>query len=361
MDKNTKKIISLTEKLISFKTIKDNYKQYELCLNFVDSYLEKVPGLKIARFKKNRYPSRLYYFNKKNFSRINLNGHLDVVAGKDYQFKPFVKNNKLYGRGAFDMKAACAVFIDLFRSEYDLLKKADVSLMLVCDEELTGKNGTKHILDSGFRTNFCINGEPTELKISKETKSSLYLTVDILGKQAHSSRPWLGKNPIYDLNKILKKLLTAYPEPKKPTWGITVSLVDIKTVSNGITTIPEKISLELNVRFPPYFDKKKIIKKIQSYFKQYKVFERSCSLPIFTKASNIYIGKFRSVAQNHGLSTVFRKGFGTADMRFYNELKIPGIGFGIDGGGGHSDLEYLDIDSISVYEKVLKDFFLLNC
>ena len=59
-------------------------------------------------------PSLLIHNQKKPGTKkfkIILDAHLDVVPGKDYQYKPYEKDGKFYGRGAYDMKAPGAAEI----------------------------------------------------------------------------------------------------------------------------------------------------------------------------------------------------------------------------------------------------------
>lgn len=355
-DKISNSIITLTSKFVAFQTVENKFSEYEKLLSYLQEYLHNVPGIKKEIYKRNGFTSIILYFNNKKKSHINLNGHIDVVNGQKEQFILKRNVNILSGRGVYDMKAACAVFVELFKNEPELMKKKDVSLMIVSDEELNGENGTNYILGKGFSTDFCICGEPTDLMITKETKNSMYLKVKVEGTSAHSSRPWLGENPVNIAAKLINKVQTKYPSPKQIFHGVTVSITDIYTSSNSSSSIPNSVTFTVNVRFNPIVDENKIIHTIQKICNPHKVTVTEKGLPIYTSGNNSYIRKFRTILEKHGLSKKFRKGFGTADTRFYTQKGIPNIGFGLKGIGAHGDKEQLDISSIRPYYDILLDF-----
>ncbi|MFN4213003.1 MAG: M20/M25/M40 family metallo-hydrolase, partial [Microgenomates group bacterium] len=105
-------ILSFSKKLISLPSTKDNpqilKKVLEVALEEVKDFTPPFAkgGVTIERFEKNGVPSALIYKEKERPERFKviLNAHLDVVSGKEEQFKPYEKDGKLYGRGATDMK-----------------------------------------------------------------------------------------------------------------------------------------------------------------------------------------------------------------------------------------------------------------
>jgi succinyl-diaminopimelate desuccinylase len=153
-------ILSLTKSLISIPSTKDNKKALN---DVLDLALQEFGNFTIERFEKDGYPSALVYLQKtrpKKF-KVILNAHLDVVAAKEEQFKPYEKNSRLYGRGAIDMKAAAAVEILVFK---EMAKKISypLALQLVTDEEIGGFCGTKYQIEKGLRADFVLAGEPTD-------------------------------------------------------------------------------------------------------------------------------------------------------------------------------------------------------
>src|SRR4051812_24117149 len=109
-----KKIVTLAKELISIHSVSGDTQKAVEVLELAKSYL---PEYEFTPFVSNGYPSLLFSNKEKelrNFTII-LNGHIDVVPAMPEQFKPYVENGKLHGRGAFDMKSAVAVKILVFK------------------------------------------------------------------------------------------------------------------------------------------------------------------------------------------------------------------------------------------------------
>src|ERR1700749_3315919 len=89
-----------------------------------------------------------------------------------------------------------------------------VALQLVTDEEVGGRNGTRHQLEQGVRARFVIIGETSGLRIVTEAKGMLGVTLRAEGRGAHSAYQWLGHNALVALMSSAVPL--AYPGPGAP-------------------------------------------------------------------------------------------------------------------------------------------------
>src|SRR5438045_3690606 len=97
-------ILKLAKQLISIPSVSDNTEQVQAVFNLVEKEFEGLP-LIVKRFRKNNKPSLVVTLADIKTPDIFLNGHLDVVAGKQNQFRSIIRDSRLYGRGAYDMKA----------------------------------------------------------------------------------------------------------------------------------------------------------------------------------------------------------------------------------------------------------------
>ncbi len=116
-----------------------------------------------------------------------LNGHLDTVgvAGMERPFEPRVEGDRLYGRGAYDMKGALAAIL-LAATEVTGLR-GDVIVTLVADEEL-GSIGTEEMLER-IQADAAIVAEPTELRVAIAHRGFVGFEIETTGVAAHGSRP----------------------------------------------------------------------------------------------------------------------------------------------------------------------------
>src|SRR5204863_8462163 len=94
-----------------------------------------------------------------------LNAHPDVVPARPEQFRPEVRDGRIYGRASQDMKGSGAVLLRLMKDLAALPEPPDVGFMFVSDEEIGGENGTGYLADQGWSCGFFLAAEPTDLQI----------------------------------------------------------------------------------------------------------------------------------------------------------------------------------------------------
>ncbi len=134
---------------------------------------------------------------------LHFNGHYDVVpAGTGWTvckpFDPKVIDDKVYGRGACDMKGGIVSILLALKLLTKIENKLNgtVEIALVPDEEIGGATGTGYLVNvMNIRPDYVVVAEPTGLdKIVIGNKGLVWLMVEVLGKQAHAATPWLGVN-----------------------------------------------------------------------------------------------------------------------------------------------------------------------
>ncbi len=144
--------------------------------------------------------------------RVLLNGHLDTVsiAGMKQPLVPVLKEGRVYGRGAQDMKgglaAAVAALLALSRNRDDW--KGEVVLAAVADEEDLSL-GTSWFLEHWSQDrpfDFALVLEPTDLQVATAHKGFAWVEVTTYGKAAHGSRPADGVDAIRMMGQVLSHL-----------------------------------------------------------------------------------------------------------------------------------------------------------
>jgi succinyl-diaminopimelate desuccinylase len=358
------KILPLTKSLISIPSTRDNKKALN---DVLDLAIKEVKDFTIERFEKDGYPSALVYSQKtrpKKF-KIILNAHLDVVSGRQEQYKPYEKDGKLFGRGAVDMKGAAAVEILVFK---EVAKKVSypLALQLVTDEEIGGFCGTKYQIEKGVRADFVIAGEPTDFGINNKAKGIIWLKIKTKGKSAHGAYPWLGDNALWRAKKILDKIEKQYPVPKKEAWQTTFNLAKIETGNQTFNKVPDEATIFFDIRYiPEEFAGKKFEKGKEILTKKLKKIignlgEMEIILfepPQFTDDKNFYVLKLKEVAKkvlNKNPKVIVKHG--GSDIRHFNQVGCQGVTFGPIGGDLHGDNEWVDIKSLEKYFEILLGF-----
>ncbi|MCL2085759.1 M20/M25/M40 family metallo-hydrolase [Candidatus Saccharibacteria bacterium] len=290
--------------------------------------------------------------------KIILNGHLDIVAGKPNQFKPVIKGDKLYGRGATDMKAGVACLIDVF-NEVQGKVNFPLALQLVTDEEVGGFNGTLAQVDAGVRADFVIAGESTDFDLVNRARGVLQARIDFTGKSAHGAYPARGNNAVLQATRFLADLEKLYPLPKTDQYITTFNAAKIGTSNQTTNKIPSDAFLVLDIRYiAGDLDKFKAnLNKIMPSKSKLTILEEVPS--VNTPLTNPYLKKLASATSRAlGQPPTSRGALGASDLAHYQKVNVPGVEFGPIGSGAHGDTEYVEISSLDNYASILKDFLL---
>jgi succinyl-diaminopimelate desuccinylase len=350
-------IITLTKKLISVPSTPDNLEGLKKTLNMAKH--EIMDQFMIDEFESNGIPSLLIYnsVRKINDFKIILNAHLDVVPGLAKQFSPVEKDGRIYGRGVYDMKAAAAVMIVLFKEIAHKLPYP-VGLQLTTDEEDSGENGTRYQLKKGVRAEFAIMGEcGSNFRIVNEAKTCLNIKLSAKGLSAHGAYPWKGKNAILIMQNVLEKIIKRYPVPITDSYSTTINIARIETTNTAHNKVPDNCDAYLDLRIFSK-DKETILDNIKSLLPdtvELKVLHRPTQH--FTDPNNYYISQLKNKASEVlGTNIQLINQHATSDARFYSEVGCPAVEFGPIGAGQHQDEEWIDIESLSKYYQILKEF-----
>jgi acetylornithine deacetylase len=135
-----------------------------------------------------------------------LNAHMDTVgvAGMEAPFEPRLENGRLYGRGAYDMKASLAAIMVVAARAAEERLAGDVIVTAVADEEV-GSVGTAAVAASRM-ADAAIVAEPTEERVAIAHRGFVWLEIESHGRAAHGSRPDLGIDAIAKMGPVLTGL-----------------------------------------------------------------------------------------------------------------------------------------------------------
>jgi acetylornithine deacetylase len=183
-----------------------------------------------------------------------LCGHIDTVGveGMTAPHTPRVDGDRLYGRGAYDMKAGVAAALIACRSAAGLGLRGDVVVAAVADEE-HASFGVQEALES-LSADGAIVTEPTEMQLATAHKGFVWLEVDVTGQAAHGSRPHLGVDAIVKAGPILTgigELDERLREREHPLLG--PGSVHASLIEGGLelSTYPDRCKVSLERRTLP--------------------------------------------------------------------------------------------------------------
>jgi succinyl-diaminopimelate desuccinylase len=246
---DTESFLAAACELLALPSTADRPGDLHRALSFVVDFVG--PGFTVERFESSGKPSALIYRGaKRPRFQIILNAHLDVVPALPVQFRPRRDGDRLYARGAQDMKVSALVEAQVFRELAGALPYP-LALQLVTDEEVGGRNGTLHQIGQGVSGEFVIIGEHSGLRIVTDSKGMITATLRAVGRSGHSAYPWLGDNALIKLQHSLANLLAAYPVATEEAWRTTVNIARIETPNQARNQIPALAEAWLDIRFPP--------------------------------------------------------------------------------------------------------------
>jgi succinyl-diaminopimelate desuccinylase len=185
---------------------------------------------------------------------VALVGHLDTVKcaeNQDYA----VRDGRVYGCGASDMKAGCAVMLALLERWRELRGVRPVWIFYDAEEGPAEENGLQPVLDSGVLPplDFAFILEPTDMGLQPGCMGTMHATVTVPGVRAHSARPWQGENAVYRALPLLQRF--AAKERRAVTFG-ELTFYEVMVVTQALTVnsknvVPDALMLNVNVRFAP--------------------------------------------------------------------------------------------------------------
>jgi acetylornithine deacetylase ArgE len=185
--------------------------------------------------------------------------HQDTVPVDGMIIEPFagkIEGNRLYGRGACDIKGGMAAMLATFARLAKEKPSGAANLIMACtvDEEHTFL-GVQELMRRGMRADYAVVAEPTQLNIVHAHKGVARWKLTTTGRSCHSSSPEQGINAIYRMGKVLT-LIERYAEELRASR--TDPLLGPPTISVGrieggssVNTVPERCRIEIDRRVIP--------------------------------------------------------------------------------------------------------------
>jgi succinyl-diaminopimelate desuccinylase len=358
----TESFLAAASELLAIQSTADRPADLSKALDFAVDFVG--PGFTVERFESTGKPGALLYATAERPERFQviLNAHLDVVPAEPAQFRPRREGDRLYARGAQDMKVSALVQAQVFRELAGALPYP-LALQLVTDEEVGGRNGTLHQINQGVCGEFVVIGESSGLRIVADSKGMITATLRAVGRGGHSAYPWLADNALVKLHRTVERVLAAYPVPAEEAWRTTVNVARIETPNQARNQIPALAEAWLDLRFPPEdadFNGR-TAEEITAHLATFcdpgvTAVVDIADPPHHANRDRPEIRRLREAAAAQGYRADFLRKHGAADGRYYYQRGIDAVIFGIGGDGLHGPDEYADTTTIAPYHQAMTDF-----
>jgi acetylornithine deacetylase/succinyl-diaminopimelate desuccinylase-like protein len=286
-------------------------------------------------------------------------GHLDTVGvdGMTDPFVPRIEGDRLYGRGAQDMKGGVAAMIAAANALAGSWSRGRLIVACVVDEEHMSLGAEALVRE--WRADFAVVTEPTDLRLAIGHKGFAWLDITTTGRAAHGSRPEEGRDAIARMGRVLVALEARDRElrarPSAPFQGTGSLHASIIRGGAELSSYPAACALQMERRTVAGETGESVLEETNAMLDALRrddpEFVAAAALVAYRPAYALDAG--------HQLVNVFRRllddGRRTSEptgMSFWTdaailaEAGIPAVLFGPGGAGLHSREEYVLMDDV---------------
>src|ERR1700694_69058 len=304
-------------------------------------------------------------------------GHTDVVPPGPLAewhsdpFVPTVRDGRLYGRGAADMKSSIAAFVlacEAFVAERPR-HGGSIALLLTSDEEGPAVDGTVRVIETlkqrGEPLDYCLVGEPTCVAqlgdmIKNGRRGSLSGRLTVRGIQAHIAYPHLGRNPIHQLVPALSELTAMQWDAgnehfQSTTWQVS----NVHGGTGAMNVIPNSVQVDFNFRFSTASTERSLKERLEAVLKKhgldYALDWTLGAKPFVTQRGKLVDVVSSAVKKHTGRSPELSTTGGTSDARFLAEVCNEVVEFGPVNATIHKLNEHIELGALEQLPKIYLD------
>jgi len=304
-------------------------------------------------------------------------GHTDVVPTGPLEewhsdpFVPTVRDGRLYGRGAADMKSSIASFVlaaEAFVSERPR-HRGSIAFLITSDEEGPSVDGTVRIVERmkarGERIDYCIVGEPSSVSalgdmIKNGRRGSLSGRLTVRGVQGHVAYPEQVKNPVHLVAPAIAELATTrWDEGNEffPPTSFQVSNIHAGTGATNV--VPGTVTVDFNLRYSSENTDASLRARIEEILRRHGLeFAVEWSLsgkPFITGRAELVDAVTRAVQAHAGLVPALSTTGGTSDGRFIAEICPQIVELGPVNASIHKLNENIDLRALEILPRIYLD------
>ena len=314
--------------------------------------------------------------NSKNKTFCFL-GHTDVVPPgpeSEWTVPPFsgeIIDNKIYGRGAADMKGGVACFVSALKEFLSKYKDPSFNIMVLLNSNEEGKleNGKvdrviNEMIDKDKFIDFCLIGEPSSSKkvgdvIRIGRRGSLSGNLKVYGIQGHVAYPKQALNPILGMGKTLEELkYMKWDRGNENFEPTSFQVSNIKSGTGAENVVPGVLEMTFNFRFSPESSPDGLKEMFEEILKKsdlkYDVCWTLSALPFLTSKTEFIDIVKSSIKEISNIDTKIDNGGGTSDGRWVAPMGSEIVELGPLNKTIHQIDEHVDIEDLSTLKEIYK-------
>ena len=302
-------------------------------------------------------------------------GHTDVVPPGPLDrwtsdpFTPVIRDGKLYGRGAADMKASLAAMV-VACEEFLIAHPAprvSVAFLLTSDEEGPAVDGTSRVCEAlkarGERLDWCIVGEPTSVERTGDTikngrRGTMSGKLTVQGMQGHIAYPQLAKNPIHLLAPALAELVgTEWDKGNSFFQPTSWQVSNIHAGTGASNVIPGECVVDFNFRFctesTPDSLQQRLTAILDRHGIAYSLQWTLGGLPFLT-APGVLVRAAKEVLRETGIEPELSTTGGTSDGRFIAQVCAEVLEVGPPNSSIHKIDEHVSVAELEPLKNIYR-------
>lgn len=287
--------------------------------------------------------------------------HLEVVPAADQMFELRREGDRLYGRGAADMKTALLMLLCVLRDLLTSDDHHDLWLVITEDEEIGSQRGTACIVDYLSARDllapvaFVPDGGHDFAYVEAE-KGIATIRVVARGDGGHASRPWLATNPIETMQAFARDCRRAFPGPTDEADTRASFVPTSVSAGDATNQIPTECRAVFDVRFSgdqTPADIRALVDDVaddHGVAVRYSKLDVAADYPPDAPVAREYIRMLTDVV---GREPEILRSAGASNGRFYAAHGVQVLMTNARAGGAHSRREWVDASSLPTYHEVV--------
>ena len=290
-----------------------------------------------------------------------FHGHFDVVPGRPEQFVPRVEGDRLFGRGAYDMKGALASMMCALRDLADQDAGAG-ALRLRARRGVRGHRAPHERRPRPPRPASATSRSPASRRTCTsgiQAKGVLACRLIVHGRAAHGSTPWLGDNAVLKAIDVFRRI-ESLPFSRESSELFDRPSINLGRIQGGdaLNKVPDECTMVLDIRYLPNQDPGDILEQIRT-IPDMEVARTFIHPPAHVSRTNPYVLALADVVGRLTSGESMSVGRdGASDAVSFLRAGIPAVEFGPAGAGHHGPEEWVSISSLGRYRQALTDFVL---
>lgn len=339
-------------KLVSYQSTANNPSERRAILAYIQEQFEPL-GFYMKADLESDTPWIAFTTQPTKNPDIMLAAHLDVVPGAQSLFILRRDDDRLYGRGTYDMKFAAACYIELAKTHADQLRHLNIGFYFSTDEEVGGDSAIEFARDWHPGILFIPDGGG-DWHIESKAKGLYGIALTAVGLSSHGSRPWEGNNAIHRIMDFCQDIRALYP--LKGTEDATLSVSKIEG-GEAFNQTPDSAFASLDFRSFSHDELDSFFDDVMRLSGKYDVAVTVAQqgAPVIFDPNHPESKRFlKAFEKHHPIQYV--GSYGGSDARHFAEYGIPAIIVEPHGGGRHGEDEWILAEDLSAYYHLVEDW-----